>query len=491
MKTTDPSNIRESSTDCSARIRAERLKRALSQEALAEKAGLSARTIQRAECGETPAPDTLRALAAALDILVEELEAKAPRKVFRAFSRTSWGWAPYVALLSVIVLVLFLTPPFGSKEVLYFITACYLFNLPWLVTGFSLKDGRLLVHHVGWAKEYDLGKATGAARCTQARIGPLQVFSYFFSISGMYYNKLLGFYRGYVTDFEKAVLVEFGKRKIVVTPDDPEEFLASLKDEVSANFPDRELGVPRCIPSASGSGAAEKLRAKRIQLGLTQEDLAAKAGVNVRTIQRIENGAVPARGTLLLLAQALGAELSDLAETVLRTDFKAPWNKSAKIVGAAALVIIIAIPFLTVFRILPDWFNVPLVVLTNVIAMNLFVFNEFLSVTGYGIRDGRLFVLHLGFASKYDLSRLTRIEANPDAMMGAIPLTFPLLLLSPWCKSPFLGVFRAFVTDEKNCVILSFGKKTIVVTPDDPAAFVETLRAELRKMGESAPGNRA
>ncbi|MFT4834417.1 MAG: transcriptional regulator with XRE-family HTH domain [Marinoscillum sp.] len=56
------------------RVREYRSRRALSQEALAEKAGLSHRTVQRIENGESnPTGDTLKRLSAALGINPDEL----------------------------------------------------------------------------------------------------------------------------------------------------------------------------------------------------------------------------------------------------------------------------------------------------------------------------------------------------------------------------------------------------------------------------------
>ncbi|OAN49108.1 hypothetical protein A6A04_03025 [Paramagnetospirillum marisnigri] len=55
------------------RIRSLRLDRAWSQEQLAEIAGLSARTVQRIEQGQTASLETLKALAAALELSVGDL----------------------------------------------------------------------------------------------------------------------------------------------------------------------------------------------------------------------------------------------------------------------------------------------------------------------------------------------------------------------------------------------------------------------------------
>ena len=40
-----------------------------------------------------------------------------------------------------------------------------------------------------------------------------------------------------------------------------------------------------------------------------------------------------------------------------------------------------------------------------------------------------------------------------------------------------LGSYRAYATNELNTVVLVFDGETIVVTPDDPEAFVEAVKA--------------
>jgi len=59
---------------------------------------------------------------------------------------------------------------------------------------------------------------------------------------------------------------------------------------------------------------AARLRALREQAGLTQEQLAASAGVAVATVRKIETGAVvePGYFTVLALMNALHAESGDL-----------------------------------------------------------------------------------------------------------------------------------------------------------------------------------
>lgn len=57
-----------------------------------------------------------------------------------------------------------------------------------------------------------------------------------------------------------------------------------------------------------------KLLKYREKLNLTQEELAEKAGVSTRTIQRIEKGIEPKGHTLKVLAKSLGIKEDDLKE---------------------------------------------------------------------------------------------------------------------------------------------------------------------------------
>lgn len=62
------------------------------------------------------------------------------------------------------------------------------------------------------------------------------------------------------------------------------------------------------------STIAEKVRNKRIELGLTQEQLAIKAGIPYTTLSKIENELVknPTVNTLKKIADALGLTLDEL-----------------------------------------------------------------------------------------------------------------------------------------------------------------------------------
>jgi len=65
----------------------------------------------------------------------------------------------------------------------------------------------------------------------------------------------------------------------------------------------------------------EYIKEKRLQMGMTQEELAAKTDISIRTIQRIENGEVDPRSyTLQMIAKVLDIDFSSFMENVKNED---------------------------------------------------------------------------------------------------------------------------------------------------------------------------
>lgn len=94
---------RQRPDDLAETVRALRRARAWSQEQLAAAADLSLRTVQRVEQGEACAPETLQALAGALDVAAADLAARAHSR--RADARRILGLGPGAAALAGALLV--------------------------------------------------------------------------------------------------------------------------------------------------------------------------------------------------------------------------------------------------------------------------------------------------------------------------------------------------------------------------------------------------
>jgi|GEM_PF-511988 len=214
---------------------------------------------------------------------------------------------------------------------------------------------------------------------------------------------------------------------------------------------------------------SSKIRLERQKRSWTQEQLAERAKLSARTVQRIECGADASLETLRLIADAFGIDVDSLRTRTTRTHFSAPWERTVKVVTTVTVVIlgIVLVEPMHAIGLIP-----------RLLVLFVLLPSLFLAIAGYSIKDGRLLVHRLGWATKFDLSRLSGFEINPHAMMGSIRLfgNGGLFCYLGLFKNGVLGRYRAYATDTSKCVVLEFGDKKIVVTPDDPKAFVETLR---------------
>jgi hypothetical protein len=103
---------------------------------------------------------------------------------------------------------------------------CALFT----IRGYTITPDAILVHRLFWATRLP------RAGLQSARVDPRAIRwsirtcgnGGFFSASGFYWNKSLGFYRMFLTDPRRAVVLKFARRTIVVSPDPPDEFVREL-----------------------------------------------------------------------------------------------------------------------------------------------------------------------------------------------------------------------------------------------------------------------
>ncbi|MGD9599211.1 MAG: PH domain-containing protein [Steroidobacteraceae bacterium] len=54
-----------------------------------------------------------------------------------------------------------------------------------------------------------------------------------FAITGWFWNRRLGRYRAFATDPDRAVLLEFARGKVLVTPHDPQAFIVQARRQLA------------------------------------------------------------------------------------------------------------------------------------------------------------------------------------------------------------------------------------------------------------------
>jgi hypothetical protein len=112
--------------------------------------------------------------------------------------------------------------------------AILIVSLLMLVRGYSISEGKLLIHRLGWSSTYKLENLESVKFEPNITIGSIRAFGVggFFGYVGKFRSKDLGSYEAYVTDEDNSVLLEFQDKKIVVSPDEPEKFTEEMKNYV-------------------------------------------------------------------------------------------------------------------------------------------------------------------------------------------------------------------------------------------------------------------
>lgn len=152
-------------------------------------------------------------------------------------------------------------------------------------------------------------------------------------------------------------------------------------------------------------------------------------------------------------------------------EFSAPWGRLLKTVSFCVVILLFYVAG-EAYRADGEWWTVlfPLLLLLAV---------PFI-VRGYVVGDGDLVILRVGWSMRFPLDDLESAEVDPHAMKGAVRLcgNGGLFSFTGLYRNKRLGNFRAFVNDFNHMVVLRFGKRTIVVSPDDPEGFVDCIKPD-------------
>lgn len=158
-----------------------------------------------------------------------------------------------------------------------------------------------------------------------------------------------------------------------------------------------------------------------------------------------------------------------------QSEFDAPWSRLLRGVSVGASVLLLGVA-VGIGASLPSpswarWLILPSA-LSTLGACALF------TVRAYRIEGRTLLVKRWLWWTSISLEGLREATADPQAMSKALRIcgNGGLYSFSGWYWNKRLGRFRAYVTDFRRTVVLTFPNRKIVLSPDRPDAFVETLR---------------
>ena len=103
-------------------------------------------------------------------------------------------------------------------------------------------------------------------------------------------------------------------------------------------------------------------------------------------------------------------------------------------------------------------------------------------VRGYTVGPGGLQIHRLLWTTRVGLDRLEEVRRDPEAMRGSLRLlgNGGLFSFTGLFRNRTLGMYRAFVTDPRRAVVLRLPRRTVVVSPADPEAFVREVQDVVR-----------
>ena len=102
--------------------------------------------------------------------------------------------------------------------------------LPFMIRGYVITGDAILIRRLFWTTRLDRADLKSAEVVPKAMSKSLRTCGNGggFSFTGWYWSKPLGFYRAFVTDLNRTVVLRFEKRTVVVSPDEPEDFVKQL-----------------------------------------------------------------------------------------------------------------------------------------------------------------------------------------------------------------------------------------------------------------------
>jgi hypothetical protein len=165
------------------------------------------------------------------------------------------------------------------------------------------------------------------------------------------------------------------------------------------------------------------------------------------------------------------------------TCYRAPWCLAVKVITGLSLLLLLGISlYAAVFfsKAAAPWLRLSVAFLPVAILLATLPF----LVRGFVLAPGELRVKRFGWQNRFALVDVTSIEVNPEALRGSIRLwgSGGLFGFFGWFRNQKLGMYRAYGTDPKLAVIIRLGRRTIVVTPENPEKFVTELES-LRQSG--------
>jgi hypothetical protein len=155
----------------------------------------------------------------------------------------------------------------------------------------------------------------------------------------------------------------------------------------------------------------------------------------------------------------------------------APWSTSLKVMSAISLVILAGVPWLVKRTVPPDAFTNWVVSFVTWACVVVVIGSLLLVIRAYELDRSQLVVHRLLWPTRIDIRGLTRVWHDPAALKGSLRVlgNGGLFSFSGLFYNRALGRYRLFGTDPKRAVVMLMTARAVVVTPEDPDAFIRVV----------------
>jgi Bacterial PH domain len=118
-------------------------------------------------------------------------------------------------------------PWFGSFILMASPLAVLASALPFMVRGYVLTEHSIFVKRLGWSTRLPLANLKSVSGDVEALQRSIRIFGNggLFSFTGEFWSRRLGRFRALATDPDRAIVLRYPKRTIVITPHDPQHFI--------------------------------------------------------------------------------------------------------------------------------------------------------------------------------------------------------------------------------------------------------------------------
>jgi hypothetical protein len=140
-----------------------------------------------------------------------------------------------VLLLGIFITIWVVDKSPASRFALLLLPALLGGTALFLIREYTIEPRELLIRRLLWTTRLPLAGLKSATFQPEAMRGSFRLFGNggMFSFTGWYRNRALGTYRAFVTDLNKTLVLKFEKRTIVISPENPEQFIAEIGNRKS------------------------------------------------------------------------------------------------------------------------------------------------------------------------------------------------------------------------------------------------------------------